>query len=970
MTTVRDVQANTELRFDSSANSTRHLISMLFFLSGLTGLSYEVIWFKQFSHVWGASTLAMAPVVGVFLIGLGFGAWIGGMASERVRNPLLCYGTLEVGIGILALVIPWETSALWRLSVHLYAHVRDNPMLYGLVRCATTFIVIGPATILMGSTLPMLVKHLATSDRLGRATSWLYGINTLGAAVGCYLVGFQLLPAIGLIWTNLGSGVLNVGVGCVAIATGTIFQPRFVDAVQVRPELQGSINRSQCTQQSLLIYAATIISGCAGLILQTVWSRQLALVVGGSTYAFSATLLVILLGIGLGSVLFRNTVPSTVDRHSAVLYVAAATILSIVFGISLIGIAADFTAVAIPLRHNYASNALVCIVASALVEFCAALSMGVLFPSFVQCLDSTGTAPGRAVGNVYLCNSVGAFVGASMTSAWLIPNWGTHGAASVGLLLYLGVVILMTMTITPTLRRCAAFCISALVAANYLNSNEDPRRANLGMYLYGYQRPDARLPDLLFFREGVACNVLVTRDDGQISLRVNGKVDGGTGSDMAMQLGLAYLPRFLNPAASNVLVIGFGTGVTSGGSLLFPNTNVTCCEIEPSVISAAALFSAVNHKPHESEHFRVIYDDARAFVQGTDEQYDLILSEPSNPWIAGVANLFSEEFYRSASRKLARNGILGQWIQTYSFSNSEYAMVVQAVQSIFPHYRLLRISKGDTILLASNDSLDRDGVLLSMSQSIVDASPQIRGDLQRYFSSTKVSELLLTRLVLDESGLRDFVETEGHGLRNRDSDLKLEFLAARRLYDYTRNNAASGLLAHSRAEWFVRHFRQLGCDMKHVDSLHQIAMLLLNEGHCDVAADVIGFGLEVAPASLTLIVDQMMASNRLSGSDAATLHDREAISAADLNRLAVRLWGQRRYTDAATVYEILVSRYPQSATSWTNLAVNYDLNGDRDEAASAHRRAIELDPVNDFSVTESEKFRESEKSMNGLERHR
>ena len=171
--------------------------ALLFFISGATGLAYEVVWFRRFSHIWGASTLAMGAVVASFLLGLGLGAHFLGRRADAMKSPLLGYAWCEAGIGVLALLIPFECSALGAVTGFLYPLLQGIPILHTIVRCLLTFLVIGPPCILMGGTFPMLVRQFVSAE-VGPTAGLLYAVNTVGAALGCYLAGFHVLPWLGL----------------------------------------------------------------------------------------------------------------------------------------------------------------------------------------------------------------------------------------------------------------------------------------------------------------------------------------------------------------------------------------------------------------------------------------------------------------------------------------------------------------------------------------------------------------------------------------------------------------------------------------------------------------------------------------------------------------------------------------------------------------------------------------------------
>ena len=247
------------------------LASALFFLSGATALAYQVIWFKRFAHVWGSSSLAMAGVVAGFLLGLGVGArWLGGLA-DRVRSPLRGYGLCELGIGVLALAVPFELSLLSSWTADLHRVLQPHPLAHAALRLLVAFFVLGPPCILMGATLPLLVRrYTSTRDGLGPATGWLYAVNTLGAAFGCYVTGFHLLPTIGLASTHVLAVVLNLVIGTLAVVLGG--GGGMLAAAAMEGDAPGKVELPRG------VGLAGLLVGAGALMLQMVWMRQAALV--------------------------------------------------------------------------------------------------------------------------------------------------------------------------------------------------------------------------------------------------------------------------------------------------------------------------------------------------------------------------------------------------------------------------------------------------------------------------------------------------------------------------------------------------------------------------------------------------------------------------------------------------------------------------------------------------------------------
>ncbi len=946
-------------------------LSTIFFLSGITGLSYEVIWFKQFSHVWGSSTTATASVVAAFLLGIGAGALLGGYVADRTKKHILLYGLFEIGIGLIALVIPWETSLLWHFSVKYYAFLREAPIWYALVRCATTFVLIGPPCILMGATLPILVRHFNDRRCTGDAVGWLYGINTLGAAIGCYLIGFHVLPNLGLFSSNLLTAFLNLAIG----TTSVVLSKQFTSENSIESDSPVA-DSSKLTDHSVAsegwsryeIYAFAAIFGCAALILQTVWTRKMALVLGSSTYAFSAMLFVFLAAIGIGSLIYKFLGrKSLLEKIESLITFSCIVVLSSVVGFLLLPFTAQCVGALVPIRSSNSANSVVCVFSCVVLQFVPGLGMGVLFPLLVSLGRSTSKLAGNTVGNVYAWNTIGSITGCVLTSVWIIPEHGSHFAILIALDLYLciaGWVVLSSQTFKLT--STIFLCVSVVTVTFFWRSPENPINVNMGMFLYGYSQPSGT-DDVLFFKEGSNSNVLVTRRDENTTFRVNGKVDGSSSGDMSMQLGLSYFPLFLNPTAREVLVVGFGTGTTSGASLLFPTTEVTCCELEPAIVAASKHFSEVNHNPYESKRFKVVFDDARSYIQGTDRTFDLILSEPSNPWIAGVSNLFTKEFYQQARWKLATNGIFSQWIQTYSFTPEDYAMVVRTMSEVFPYHRLVRISSGDTILLGSNESLDRNSDVLKESSRIVSDSEAIRSDLDKHFSHSDVKVLLLTHLILDEEGVKRLIENDGNDNRNSDENLQLEFRAAEHLYQNSKKKTESSILNACSAEWIIKHYKDMECVRDELRALHIVTRLLIDADRADEAKKIVDFGIGQDSESTMLLADSLILGEKLGEAMNKELLERffsskDDILAQEATRLGVTLWRNKKYDDASTVFERLIAKFPNASSSWTNLAINYDLVGKHEKALEAIRHASDLDPASNFVDTERKRIEKKAKT--------
>ena len=965
--------------------------SVLFFVSGGTGLAYQVIWSKRFSHVWGNSTLAIAAVVASFLFGLGLGANLLGRIADRLRSGLLAYGVAEFAIGLLALLIPFEIHVLRAASSSLYPLLVEHPVLHALARFLLTFVVIGPACVLMGGTLPLLIRYFTPpTGTAGAATGWLYGINTLGAAGGAFFAGFYLLPTLGLSATNFGVAAVNLGIGVLAfVANALAHEPqRPSSSADVEPSRpQDSVRAPPATATAssarawrpatchpAALYSAVALTGCASLILEMVWTRQLAVILGGSTYAFSAMLFLLLAGIGLGSWLFHAFLRERED-------------LSLVPALTIVGVAVATCAgrLLVPhvtllvgavrdLRSSEGWNAAVSVGASAVLELVPAIGMGILFPVFIDATRRQAAETGRAIGVVYAWNTAGSIAGAAATFIFLVPRLGLAGSTALALGLYL-LALLATFPYSARVGGRAAIlaasCIVVTLAAAVSGKqgrSGDPLATDMGYFLYGaIESPEERYENL-FFEEGASCNVFVTRSltgAKSISLHVNGKVDASTGHDMQMQLGLTYFPMLLHPTARDICVIGFGSGTSSGAALLFPQTRVTCCEIEPAVFRASYLFAGVNHSPEKDPRFRLVIDDGRSHVQGVGTRYDLILSEPSNPWLAGVSNLFTREFYEAARDRLQPGGILAQWLQVYSFSTTDYALISRTVLQVFPECGFIRISSGDTILLASMTPLGASKETIDAAQALVDATPLVREDLRVYFESTDVRSILLSHYLLDTAGVARFVADDallsGKAIINTDLNMKLEFDAPRRIFE--RGNSSDvtlrEVLAHADPAWFGKAASQWGCGKQHAAALHGLTKIFDKKAQLPILKGIVEAGLTLDPDSPELIVDKAVVDGAPDPAGfAASVERLWSLSKKELNRLGVTMFKSKKLDRSIAVFERVIRTNPDSATAWNNLAVAYEAAGKLELAKQALDRALAVDPVNEQVRGTFERFQQ------------
>ncbi len=953
------------------------LASLLFFTSGGTGLIYQVIWFKQFGHVWGSSSLAFAAVGGSFLLGLGLGAYLIGKRADSVRSPLRWYGICELLIGLWALVIPFEIAALVDASSGIYAATSQQPLLGYLVQFCVTLLIIGPPCVLMGGTLPLLIRQLTDREgSLDQATGWLYAVNTFGGAAGCYLAGFHLLPTLGMQATSSATAAVNIAIGLVSIMAVR----NVLSHAMVRTAASSTSPSSAAltwTPRMLAICMAAALSGCAALVLEMTWSRQLALVVGGSTYSYTATLFVVLLGIASGSLLFHLLL----RRWASAAWLPLA-VVGVLIGSTLLGIwQLPRLSIWVAQEHIRAArgdqlwNGLICVGVSCAIELIPTIGMGVLFPLFVHLTQASAARVGAAVGTIYAWNTAGSIVGATLTSILLFPRIGTAGSAALAGAMY----VLTLLAMLPWQHRAdwlrlglAGAGGAGLVAL--LAWPLDPLQTNLGLGLYGYNGEaivDAH--KALFFHEGASSNVMVTHlPPNRLSLRVNGKVDASNTGDMVTQLSLAYLPRVFKPNAREVLVIGYGSGCTPGHSLRFPETRVTCCELEPAVWEASECFGDVNDRPHQQTlewlqaenarqppearlsdeeiakraRFQLVFGDGRTLIQGSNRQFDLIISEPSNPWVAGCSNLFTREFFHAVRQRLSQDGVLAQWVQTYNFSLDDYLLIVRTLKSEFPYYGVISISGGgDTLLLASNEPLLPSPEKLATLQQAIDDSPQITADLNAWLGQTDLRWVLLQCYLAGKDQLdRVFASNPSQAI-NTDINLRLEFDAPLQLFRMKEagEDAISALpraVRSDRPAWVLSLAKKMGIQASPADIFAELGDRTLTQTAKFEAA-----AMQRGP------VYQNHAQDARSWYNVALRYQADHKQAQQGKRRAeLMIAMDDPKTDRFEALKELIVLRPDDAENRAQLAAHYVRRGEVQNAIAEYTEALRLRPVLSFSA--------------------
>jgi len=711
-------------------------LALCFFLSGLGSLALEVVWTRELRLVFGSTTLAASTILVAYMLGLGLGGLLGGRLATRLKSGVRAYGWVEIAIGAYALLVPWMLAQLPALNRTLLAGMDFWPAVFA--RFAISLALLLVPTVLMGATLPILVTALVQRDaRIGASTGLLYGLNTLGAVAGVFLATFVLFPAMGLTWTNRFGALLDVAVGVLALvwvdrafagraAPGGAAVASPAAATPPAPRRKAPQTVSGATPAAgtpanvpaavlLVVYGAV---GFTALLFEVAWARALAVVFGSSIYAFSSMLGAFLAGIALGSLLFRRWIDASREPVLLLAWgIVALAVLSLGTTLLMPHLPRAFLWVVESYGLDSGRIALAQVTICMLAMLPPTLVLGGLFPLVARVLSERIADVGVAVGRVYFANTLGSATGAFLTGFVLLPAFGVRDTLVLGAGIDLLAAALLLVAAARTARGRVPAVVPLVAAALLLLVPLPFDREALTRGVF--KAPDAEISfgidlqpidgrpngELVYYRDGINATVSVQREGGILALRVNGKTDASSFGDMSTQVLLGQLPLLFGPPAKKVLVIGYASGVTTGSVATHADVaQIDAVEIEPAIVEASRYFDDVSGRPLDDPRVKLILDDARSYLAATDERYDVIISEPSNPWMSGVSNLFTREFFQIVRGALAPGGRLLQWVQLYALDPPSLASIVAALRSEFPYvYGFADISGSPDLLLLAQD---------------------------------------------------------------------------------------------------------------------------------------------------------------------------------------------------------------------------------------------------------------------------
>jgi len=685
----------------------------LFTISGFAGLIYESIWSHYLKLFLGHAAYAQTLVLAIFMGGMALGAWLVSRYTLRIRNLLLGYAAAELGIGVLAILFHGVFTATTGWALNTLFPALGGTGAVDFVKWLIASLLILPASVLLGTTFPLMSGGVMRlyPDSGGRALAMLYFTNSLGAAIGVLASGFILIGAVGLPGTILTAGLMNIALALAVWAIATRLLPAV--AADSTAAAAAAAPLPRLARAILLAAAAT---GAASFIYEITWIRMLSTGLGSSTHAFEVMLSAFILGMSLGSLVLRGRIERLGNDIGWLAAILVAKAFLAVYAVWIYGDVLDFIrwmmAATARSTEGYVVVTTSGMLASMIVMFPTAFCAGMTLPLATRALTRRGLGE-ASIGRLYAANTAGCILGAAFATHVGMELLGVKNLTGLGAFVDVGVALLLLAIGLEGRTRSRALAASGVIALAgaiaFAAIHLDLLRMASGVFRFGGFE-DPRVATVKFYRD-VKFDATATTENTEtkrIAIRTNGKTDAAmrtgegesAGPDESTMVLIAAIPLALKPDAQLVANIGFGSGMTTHSLLGSPRVKeADSIEIERMMIEGARFFYPQNARAYDDPRSHLHVDDAKTFFASHDKRYDIIVSEPSNPWVSGVSTLFSHEFYGQVRRHLKDDGVLVQWIQAYDISPDLLGTIFKALGSQFDDYVVYRVGGLGTDLL-------------------------------------------------------------------------------------------------------------------------------------------------------------------------------------------------------------------------------------------------------------------------------
>jgi spermidine synthase len=715
----------------------RRFLLAIFAVSGFTALIYESIWSQYLRLFLGHAAYAQTVVLAIFMGGMALGSWLVARYSARLRRLLWGYLLVEALIGILGILFHRVFVSVTDLSLaKVIPALPPGPAIHAYTWSLAALLVL-PQSVLLGMTFPLISIGIIRRwpQRAGETLSTLYFTNSLGGALGVLVSGFVLIGMVGLPGTTLTAGLLNVAL---ALAVWLVVRRQAEPAASPQATPTSSATPAERDSTARWFAIAAFLTGTASFLYELGWVRMLSLVLGSSTHSFELMLSAFIFGLAFGGLYARKRIDRIADPETylgrIMLVMGALAALTLPAGNLMFNFMAWSLTTFTRTPDGYVAFNVVSQFIAMLIMVPTTFFAGVTLPVLTHALMRRGAGE-KAIGTIYSVNTLGAIVGVLLAVHVLMPLIGVKGVILTGAAIHisLGLSRLMRQRLRQPATVIATAASVAVFASTAVLGRLDPLRVVSSVYRMGAATASAG-SRVLYLRDGKTATVTLTEGAGRLSLASNGKADAsinmGPGEptrDEATEVLLAAIPLSLHPHTVRAANIGFGSGLSSHTLLASPQLErLDSIEIEPFMVEAARQgFAPRIHDVFEDPRSHIVYEDAKTFFAASREPYDLIVSEPSNPWVSGVATLFSDEFYDRIGQYLQPDGYFAQWIQVYETDIDVVASIVKAVSRHFGAYRIYNLNDRDILIVAT-----RAREFPASSERVLEW-PQMRAGLDR-----------------------------------------------------------------------------------------------------------------------------------------------------------------------------------------------------------------------------------------------
>jgi spermidine synthase len=741
----------------------RRLLLAIFVVSGFTGLIYESIWSQYLKLFLGHAAYAQTVVLSIFMGGMALGSWLVARHGARLHRLLWGYLLVEAVIGILGILFHRVFVATTDLSFAQVIPALPPGWPIYVYKWSLAALLVLPQSVLLGMTFPLISGGIIRRwpERAGETLATLYFTNSLGGALGVLASGFLLIGWVGLPGTTLTAGLLNIALAfAVWLLVRGQAEPTLPSPAVAAPDAPSGATDPVARWFAL----AAFLTGAASFMYELGWIRMLSLVLGSSTHSFELMLSAFIFGLAFGGLYVRKRIERITDPERylgrimltmgalAALTVPACNLMYDLMGWSL----GTFTHT----PGGYVAFNVVSQSIAMLIMFPATFCAGMTLPVLTRALMGQGKGE-RAIGTIYSLNTVGAIAGVLLAVHVLMPLIGVKGVILTGAGVHIALG-LSRVTLRGWQQPAVAATILVSLAAFGLTTTLcrlDPMRVASGVYRNG----KATLPPgstVTYLRDGKTATITLVRQHDVVAIATNGKTDaaiqmgeGDATPDETTMVLAAVVPLSLKPNAERVANIGFGSGLTTH-TLLGSRAlqRLDSIEIEPLMVEAARQgFGPRIHDVFEDPRNHFVYEDAKTFFAASREPYDLIVSEPSNPWVSGVASLFSDEFYGRVVHYLRPDGCFVQWVQIYETDITVVASIVKALSHHFGAYAIYNADDSNILIVATPAA-----ALPNLTEQVFQW-PQMRAELERIGVQSLTD--IKSRLIGDEKTLSPLFST-------------------------------------------------------------------------------------------------------------------------------------------------------------------------------------------------------------------